>query len=103
MGGFHLLDLIPIIVIGLLIMGPKAFQSVARSAGKNLNKAKEAKDSILADLPIEEIAKITRDIPMTPQQAVLKILMPEPEQKKKTKVRKSPSAPEEAEDKEGVS
>jgi len=40
MGGFHLLDLIPILVIGLLILGPKTFHSVARNAGKGMKKAK---------------------------------------------------------------
>ena len=93
MGGFHFFDLIPILVIGLLILGPKSFQSVARNAGKGMKKAKSAKDSLLADLPIEEINKIAQQIPMSPQQAVFKLLTPEEqeEQHPKRKKKKVPS------------
>jgi len=93
MPGFHLLDLIPILVIGLLILGPKTFQSVARNAGKGVKKAKSAKDDILADLPIEELNKITQQIPMSPQQAVFKLLAPDEqtEQAPKRKKKKVPS------------
>lgn len=90
--GFHLLDLIPILVIGLLILGPKTLQSVARNAGKGVKKAKSAKDDLLADLPIEEINKITQQIPMSPQQAVLKLLTPE-EQKEQRSERKKKKVP----------
>jgi Sec-independent protein translocase protein TatA len=90
--GFHLLDLIPILVIGLLILGPKTLQSVARNAGKGVKKAKSAKDDLLADLPIEEINKITQQIPTSPQQAVLKLLTPE-EQKEQRSERKKKKAP----------
>jgi Sec-independent protein translocase protein TatA len=92
MGGFHLLDLIPILVIGLLILGPKTFHSMARNAGKGVKKAKSAKDDLLADLPIEEINKIAQQIPMSPQQAVLKLLAPE-EQKEQRSERKKKKAP----------
>src|SRR5260370_12997465 len=93
MGGFHLLDLIPILVIGLLILGPKTFHSVARNAGKGMKKAKSAKDSLLADLPIEEINKITQQIPISPQQPVLKLLTPEKQDQHgpKRKTKKVPS------------
>jgi Sec-independent protein translocase protein TatA len=91
--GFHLLDLIPILVIGLLVLGPKTFHSVARNAGKGMKKAKSAKDNLLADLPIEEINKITQQIPMSPQQAVLKLLAPEEQEQQgpKRKKKKVPS------------
>jgi Sec-independent protein translocase protein TatA len=91
--GFHLLDLIPILVVGLLILGPKTFQSVARNAGKGMKKAKAAKDDILADLPVEELTKITQQIPMSPQQAIFKLLTPEeqPEQAPKRKKNEVPS------------
>lgn len=92
MGGFHLLDLIPILVIGLLILGPKTLQSVARNTGKGVKKAKSAKDELLADLPIEEINKIAQQIPMSPQQAVLKLLTPE-EQKEQRSERKKKKVP----------
>ncbi|HLH62359.1 MAG TPA: twin-arginine translocase TatA/TatE family subunit [Ktedonobacteraceae bacterium] len=91
--GFHLLDLLPILVIGLLILGPKTFQSVARNAGKGVKKAKSAKDDLLADLPVEEINKIAQQIPMSPQQAVLKLLTPQEEEARhaKRKKKKVPS------------
>ena len=91
--GFHLFDLIPILVVGLLILGPKTFQSVARSAGKGMKKARSAKDDLLADLPIEELNNIAQQIPMSPQQAVLKLLTPQEqeEQRSKRKKKKVPS------------
>ena len=38
MGGFHLLDLVVILVIGLLVAGPKALQSMSRNAGKGVGQ-----------------------------------------------------------------
>ncbi len=83
MGGFHLLDLIVILAIGLLIAGPKALQSV------------------MAELPVEEISEISKTfskIPLSPQQAVQKLLLPEqekkqPEAKQEVKKESSPSFP----------
>lgn len=85
MGGFHLLDLIVILVIGLLIAGPKALQSISRNAGKGMGQAKAMKDKVLSELPMEEIAGITRTVskvPLSPQQAVQMLLTPEQEKKK---------------------
>jgi len=78
--GFHMFDLIIVAVIGLAIFGPKAFQSVARNAGKGVAQAKNAKDKIMAELPLEEIAKVTDSIPQVPlgpQQAVRMLMTPE--------------------------
>src|SRR5439155_9280530 len=84
MGGFHLLDLIVILAIGLLIAGPKALQSISRNAGKGVGQAKTMKDEVMAELPREEISEISETfskIPLSPQQAVQKLLLPEQENK----------------------
>ena len=101
MGGFHLLDLIVILAIGLLIAGPKALQSISRNAGKGVGQAKTMKDKVMAELPMEEISEISNTfskIPLSPQQAVQKLLLPEqekkqPEAKKEVKKESSPSTP----------
>ena len=80
MGGFHLLDLIVILVIGLLIAGPKALQSISRNAGKGMGQAKAMKDKVMAELPMEEVSKISETIskiPLSPQQAVQMLVTPE--------------------------
>jgi Sec-independent protein translocase protein TatA len=94
MGGFHLLDLIVILVIGLLIAGPKALQSISRNAGKGVGEAKAIKDKVMAELPMEEVAKISQTvskIPLSPQQAVQMLLTPE--QQKKMEETKEESTP----------
>ena len=91
MGGFHLIDLIVILGIVLALFGSKALQSVARGAGKGMGQAKAAKEKVLAELPMEEISKVTESIPRIPRiplnasQAVQMLLTPEkgPEQQKK--------------------
>lgn len=93
MGGFHLIDLIVILVIGLLIAGPKALQSISRNAGKGVGQAKTAKDKVMAELPMEEISEMQKTfskIPLSPQQAVQKLLLPEQE-KKQTETNKESS------------
>jgi Sec-independent protein translocase protein TatA len=84
MGGFHLLDLIVILAVGLLIAGPKALQSISRNAGKGVGQAKTVKDNVLAELPMEEVTEIQKTfskIPLSPQQAVQKLFLPEQERK----------------------
>ena len=88
MGGLHLIDLIVIMGIILALLGSKALQSVARGAGKGMGQAKAAKDKVLAELPMEEISKVSQSIsriPLSPAQAVQMLLTPEkaPEQQKK--------------------
>jgi Sec-independent protein translocase protein TatA len=98
MGGFHLLDLIVILAIGLLIAGPKALQSISHKAGKGVGQAKTMKDKVMAELPVEEISEISNTfskIPMSPQQAVQKLLLPEQESKQpeaKQEVKKESSS-----------
>jgi Sec-independent protein translocase protein TatA len=96
MGGFHLISLIVVLVIGLLIAGPKALQSMSRNVGKSVGQAKAVKDKVMAELPMEEISGISRSIskiPLSPQQAVQMLLTPEQEKKKQeTKQGSSPSS-----------
>src|SRR5947208_15056873 len=68
--GFRMLDLIPVLLIGLAIIGPKALQSMSRSLGKGIGQAKEVNDQVLSELPVEEINKLTHHIPAIPQQAI---------------------------------
>jgi TatA/E family protein of Tat protein translocase len=96
--GFHPLDLIVILAIGLLIFGPKAIQSVARNAGKTVSQAKEAKDKLLAELPMEELNSVRENIsriPLSPQQAAIMLLTPE--QQREQEKQKTPQAPATAE------
>jgi TatA/E family protein of Tat protein translocase len=93
--GFHPLDWLVILAIGLLIFGPKAIQSVARNAGKTVGQAKEAKDKLLAELPMEELNSVRENIsriPMSPQQAAMMLLTPEQQRKQDTS--KAPEAVE---------
>ena len=100
MGGLHLLDLIVILAIALLIAGPKTLQSLSRKAGKGVGQAKTMKDKVMAELPMEEISGISNTlskVPMSPQQAVQKLLLPEqenkqPEAKQETKKETPPSS-----------
>jgi TatA/E family protein of Tat protein translocase len=90
--GFHPLDWLVILAIGLLIFGPKAIQSMARNAGKTIGQAKEAKDKLLAELPMEELNTVRENIariPMSPQQAAFMLLTPEQQReqdKQKTEI-----------------
>ena len=84
MGGFHFIDLIVILVIGLIVAGPKAMQSISRNAGKGVGQAKTVKDKVMAELPMEEVSEISKTfskIPLSPQQAIQKLLIPEQEKK----------------------
>jgi TatA/E family protein of Tat protein translocase len=98
--GFHPLDWLVILAIGLLIFGPKAVQSMARNAGKTVGHAREAKDKLLAELPMEELNTV-RDhisrIPMSPQQAAMMLLTPEQQREQEKQKQETPLAPEKAE------
>jgi sec-independent protein translocase protein TatA len=96
--GFHPLDWIVILAIGLLIFGPKAMSSIARNAGKTVGHAKEAKDKLLAELPMEELNQVRDNIsriPMSPQQAAMMLLTPE--QQREQDKQKTPQTPATAE------
>jgi len=98
MGGFHSSSLIVVLVIGLLIAGPKALQSMSRNVGKHVGQAKAIKEKVLAELPMEEISGISQSIskiPLSPQQAVHMLLTTEQEKKQReTKEERSPSSVE---------
>lgn len=81
--GFHWFELLIIVGIGLILMGPKTVQSIARNAGKGVSQAKNAKEKVLAEIP-EEVTQISQHIarvPLSPQQAVQMLMTPEKEQK----------------------
>ncbi len=85
--GFHMLDLVFIALIGLAIFGPKALQSMARSAGKSVNQAKDLKNKVLAELPVEELSELSRQVPRVPTnpyQAVGMLVVPKEEPETKT-------------------
>jgi len=84
MVGFHWVELIVILAIVLLVAGPKALQSISRNAGKGVGQAKTVKDKVMAELPMEEVSEISKTlskIPLSPQQAIQKLLIPEQEKK----------------------
>src|SRR5215469_15417834 len=101
MGGLHILDLIVILAIAMVIIGPKTVQSLSRKAGKGVGQAKDMKDKVLADLPMEDISEITNTfskIPTSPQQAVQKLLLPKQENKQsEAQKESSPSSTSSAE------
>jgi TatA/E family protein of Tat protein translocase len=71
--GFHFMDLVVVLVIGLLIFGPKKLQDISRSAGKTMKQVNEIKDKMLAELPMDELAEVKQSmpkIPTSPQQAI---------------------------------
>ena len=77
---FHMPELIALVAIALAIFGPKTLNSMARNAGKGVSQVKNAKDKLMAELPMEEIAKVTESIPqvpLNPQQAVRMLMTPE--------------------------
>ena len=82
MGG-HILEFVLVALVGLAIFGPKTLQALGRNAGKGIGQAKEMKDKIMSELPMEEIHNISQNIPTSPRHAV-QILMT-PEQKERVK------------------
>jgi Sec-independent protein translocase protein TatA len=80
-----MLDLVVILLIGLAIFGPRALQSMARSAGRGMSQAKAMKDKVMAELPVEEISEVSRQIPRVPMnshQAIHMLMTPELVEKK---------------------
>jgi Sec-independent protein translocase protein TatA len=85
---FHFVDVLIIAAIGLAIFGPKALQSMARSAGKGVGQAKEVKDKLMAELPVEDFASVAESFPQVPlnsRQAV-QMLLSSDEKKKESAV-----------------
>ncbi len=75
--GFHPLDMLIILGVALLIFGPKTLQSVSHTVGRGAAQAKEAKDKLLSELPMEDLAKVQTTlarIPLSPQQAAQQLV-----------------------------
>lgn len=75
--GFHPLDIIVVVAVALLIFGPKTLQSISHSAGRGVSQAKDVKTKLLAELPMEDISKVTdrvSQIPLSPQEAARKLM-----------------------------
>ena|SRR5579872_1261186 len=95
--GFHWFELLIIAGIGLILLGPKTVQSIARNAGKGVSQAKNVKDQVLAEVP-EEVTQLSQHIsriPLSPQQAVQMLMTPEKETKSNSKSRSSKPKPKE--------
>ena len=77
--GFHPLDILVIVGIALLIFGPKTLQSISHNAGKGVGHAKDMKDKLMSELPMEELSKVSESIsriPTSPQQVAHKLIFP---------------------------
>ena len=74
---FHPLDLIVIVGIALLIFGPKTLQSISHNAGRGVGHAKDMKNKLMSELPVEELSKVGETIariPTSPQQVAQKLV-----------------------------
>ena len=87
MGG-HWFELIIVVLVGLALFGPKTLQSIGRNAGRGIGQAKDIKDKVMSELPMEELHKMSQSIPTSPRHAV-QILMT-PEQKERVKASAEP-------------
>lgn len=85
--GFHPLDLVVVAVIALALFGPKTLQSVARGLGKGVTQAKTMKNEIMSDLSVDDITKVTSDLPTVPRNSrqVVEMLLKSDEEKKEKK------------------
>lgn len=75
--GFHPLDIIVVVGIALLLFGPKTLQSISHNAGRGMGHAKEIKNKLVSELPVEELSKVSdaiSQIPTSPQQVAQKVI-----------------------------
>lgn len=75
--GFHPLDILVIVGVALLIFGPKTLQSISHNAGKGMGHAKDMKDKLMSELPMEELSKVGETIariPTSPQQVAQRLV-----------------------------
>lgn len=78
--GMHFVDILVVALVALAIFGPKTLQSIAKSAGKGAAQAKDMKDKLMAELPMEEVSKFREGIPQVPlnsRDAVRMLITPE--------------------------
>ena len=83
--GFHFMDLVVVLVVGLLIFGPKKLQDISRGAGKTMKQVNEIKDKMLEGLPMDEIAEVRQSIPRIPTSPMHAMQMLITEEKPATK------------------
>jgi Sec-independent protein translocase protein TatA len=87
----HIIDILVIAGVVLALFGPKMLQSIAHDAGKGLGKAKEMKDTLMSDLPMEDIHNMTKNVPRVPlnsRQALGMLMTSNDEQVETSSVRK---------------
>ena len=75
--GFHPLDIIVIVGIALLLFGPKTLQSLSHNVGRGMGHAKDMKDKLMEELPVEELSQVGETfsrIPTSPQQVAQKLI-----------------------------
>lgn len=95
--GFHPLDILVIAAIALLIFGPKTLQSISRSAGKGVSHAKDVKDKLMSELPMEEFSKVSETIsriPTSPQQVAHRLVSSALKPEEQAEEASSETAPE---------
>lgn len=64
--GLHLFDIVIVVGIGLIIIGPQVLLKWSRGAGKSMKQVNALKDQVLSELPLSEISEISRNIPRIP-------------------------------------
>lgn len=75
--GFHPLDIIVLIGVALLLFGPKTLQSISHSAGRSMSHARDMKDKLMKELPVEELSQVgttISQIPTSPQQVAQRLI-----------------------------
>ena len=78
--GFHFVDILVVALVALALFGPKTLQSIAKSVGKGAAQAKDMKDKLMAELPMDEVSKLREGIPQVPlnsRDAVRMLITPE--------------------------
>ena len=89
----HIIDFLVIAGVVLALFGPKMLQSIARDAGKGVGKAKEMKDALMSDLPMEDIHNMTKNVPRVPlnSRQALGMLISSDEEQVETSSTKKPA------------
>jgi Sec-independent protein translocase protein TatA len=75
--GFHPLDIIVLIGVALLLFGPRTLQSISHSAGRGMGHARDVKDKLMKELPVDELSQVSDTIsriPTSPQQVAQKLI-----------------------------
>ena len=90
MGG-HWFELLIVVLVGLALFGPKTLQSLGRNAGRGIGQAKDVKDKIMSELPMEELHKVSQSIPTSPRHAVQLLMTPEQKERVKAAEQTTPS------------